>query len=272
MLGDLENMGADWYAQRGFTSEMIRRARTWYLQFLPEPGDLLDVGCGRGEFLDAASDANHQVTGVDHDPSMIAAAGHLKIHESNVLDYLQTTPKLYDAITAFHVIEHLEIRDASAFIQLAADRLRPGGRLIIATQNPGSLPTIAHEFWRDPTHVRPYDLELIEYLTNTSGLTTESAAVNPESERGLPVNLDDLSLSSIPKVLASQDEESVVSRWVAGRLASSSYGKNLERTLHETTDSLLHTRQELDRIAGLLRRFLEVAYEPSEIYVVAQHR
>ena len=255
MLGDLENMGADWYAQRGFTSEMVRRARTWYLQFLPEPGELLDVGCGRGEFLAAASEANHH-----------------KIHESNVLDYLQTTPKLYDAITAFHVIEHLEIRDASAFIQLAADRLRPGGRLIIATPNPGSLPTIAHEFWRDPTHVRPYDLELIEYLTNTSGLTTESAAVNPESERGLPVNLDDLSLSSIPKVLASQDEESVVSRWVAGRLASSSYGKNLERTLHETTDSLLHTRQELDRIAGLLRRFLEVAYEPSEIYVVAQHR
>ena len=263
-------MGADWFTQRRFTTETIRRARAWYLQFLAEPGDLLDVGCGRGEFLTAAANANHRVTGVDHDPSMLAEAGNLPTCESDMLDYLQSTSHAYDTITAFHVIEHLEIRDASAFVSLAADRLRPGGRLIVATPNPGSLPTITHEFWRDPTHVRPYDIELIEYLTNASGLKTESAGVNPESERGLPIDLDDLNLNSPPTVSASPREESAVSRWVAGRLSSSTYGDNLERALHVTTDSLLHTRQELDRIAGALRRFLEVAYEPSEIYVVAR--
>lgn len=263
-------MGADWFTQRGFTTETIRRARAWYLQFLDEPGDLLDVGCGRGEFLTAAASANHRVTGVDHDPSMLAESNNLPICESDVLDYLQSTSHVYDTITAFNVIEHLEIRDASAFVSLAADRLRPGGRLIVATPNPGSLPTIAHEFWRDPTHVRPYDIELIEYLTNASGLQTESAGVNPESERGMPIDLDDLNLSSPPTVPTSPREENAVSRWIAGRLASSTYGDNIERALHTTTDGLLHTRQELDRIAGVLRRFLEVAYEPSEIYVVAR--
>ena len=50
-------MGADWYAQRGFEPETVRRARAWYLRFIPEAGDLLDVGCGRGEFLAAAAEA-----------------------------------------------------------------------------------------------------------------------------------------------------------------------------------------------------------------------
>ena len=264
-------MGADWYAQRGFATETIRQARTWYLRFLPGPGDLLDVGCGRGEFLSAAADAGHRVLGVDHDPDMLAAAHGLPVEQGDVLDFLQSTPARYDAITAFHVIEHLAVQEAEALIRLAADRLRPGGRLIIATPNPGSLPTIAHEFWRDPTHVRPYDRELIEFLTIGSGLETVSAGLNPESERGLPVDLADLALQPPTRSDgASSPSDSPASRWVAGRLAKSDYGQDLERAIHDVADGLLHTRQEVARIAGVLRRFLEVAYEPSELYVVAR--
>jgi len=150
-------------------------------------------------------------------------------------------------------------------------RLRPGGRLIVATPNPGSLPTIAHEFWRDPTHVRPYDRELIEFLTSGSGLETVSAGHNPESERGLPVNLADLALQPPTRThAASGPSDSPASRWVAGRLANSDYGRNLEGAIHEVADGLSHTRQEVARIAGVLRRFLEVAYEPSELFVVAR--
>ena len=158
-------MGADWYKQRGFATETVRHARAWYLRFIPQPGDLLDLGCGRGEFLAAAAKAGHRVLGLDHDQAMLAEARELPVRQADALDFLQSTPNRYDVITAFHVIEHLAVREAEAMIRLAADRLRPGGRLIIATPNPGSLPTIAHEFWRDPTHVRPYDRELIEFLT-----------------------------------------------------------------------------------------------------------
>lgn len=264
-------MGADWYAQRGFATETVRHARAWYLRFLSEPGDLLDVGCGRGEFLAAAADAGHRVLGVDHDPDMLAEARGMPIEQGDVLDFLQSTPARYDAITAFHVIEHLAVREAAALIRLAADRLRPGGRLIVATPNPGSLPTIAHEFWRDPTHVRPYDRELIEFLTSGSGLETVSAGHNPESERGLPVNLADLALQPPTRPhAASSPSDSPASRWVAGRLANSDYGRNLEGVIHEVADGLSHTRQEVARIAGVLRRFLEVAYEPSELFVVAR--
>ncbi|MYD92603.1 MAG: methyltransferase domain-containing protein [Chloroflexi bacterium] len=264
-------MGADWYAQRGFAAETVRQARAWYLRFLPEPGDLLDVGCGRGEFLTAAAEAGHRVLGLDHDQAMLAEARGLPVREADALDFLQSTPDRYDSITAFHVIEHLGVREAEALIRLAADRLRPDGRLIIATPNPGSLPTIAHEFWRDPTHVRPYDRDLIEFLTTGAGLEAVSAGVNPESERGLPVDLADLGLQPpTPAGGTPNPSASPASRWVAARLADSDYGRNLERAIHDISDGLLHTRQELERIANVLRRFLEVAYEPSELYVVAR--
>ena len=264
-------MGADWYAQRGFEPETVRRARAWYLRFIPEAGDLLDVGCGRGEFLAAAAEAGHRVLGLDHDGAMLAEARGLPVRQGDALDFLQSTADHYDAITAFHVVEHLAVRETAALIRLAADRLRSGGRLILATPNPGSLPTIAHEFWRDPTHVRPYDRELIEFLTVGCGLETVAAGVNPESERGLPVDLADLGLTPrTPPGRPSDQSESRASRWVAARLADSGYGRDLEHAIHEVSDGLLHTRQELARVAGVLRRFLEVAYEPSELYVVAR--
>ena len=264
-------MGADWYEQRGFAEETVRHARTWYLRFIPQPGCLLDVGCGRGEFLSAAAEAGHQVLGLDHDPEMLAQVGGLPVHRGDALDFLQSTPDRYDTITAFHVIEHLAVREAGALVHLASDRLRPGGRLIVATPNPGSLPTIAHEFWRDPTHIRPYDRELVEYLTNGAGLETVAAGINPESERGLPVDLADLGLTPpVAPEVVSDPSDTHASRWVAARLANSSYGHDLERAIHEISDGLLHTRQELARVAGVLRRFLEVAYEPSELFVVAR--
>ena len=47
-------------------------------------------------------------------------------------------------------------------------------------------------------------------------------------------------------------------------------GRALERAIHAATDGLQHTREELARVAGVVRRFLEVAHEPCEIYVVAR--
>ncbi len=265
-------MGADWYGYRGFSPHTVRRARAWYLRVLPDPGALLDVGCGRGEFLAAAAAAGHQVLGLDHDPRMLAAARGLPVVEADALDFLQSTPDRFDAITAFHVIEHLTVQDAAALIRLAADRLPPGGRLVLATPNPGSLPTIAHEFWRDPTHVRPYDVELMEFLTLDAGLETVAAGVNPESERGLPVDLDDLALSDPPppEPLPPPDRGARAPRWVAGQFARSSYARDLERAIHTAADGVQHTRQELARVAGVLRRFLDVAYEPSEIFIAAR--
>lgn len=264
-------MAADWYAFREFDPEMVRAARAWYARFLPSAGRILDVGCGRGEFLDVAAAAGLETHGVDLDPSMLAHAGAHQVTAAEALDYLQSLPETFDVVSALHVIEHFPVEEGAALVRLGGSRLVLGGALIVATPNPGSLPTIAHEFWKDPTHVRPYDVELLEFLCRDAGLEVQASGVNPTSARGLPVTLDDLDITEGASAddNAGPDEDRVT-RWVGGRVARTRYAADLEAALHAVSAELRHTRDELTRVAGIVRRGLEVAYEPSEIYVVAR--
>jgi len=264
-------MAADWYAFREFDAQVVRDARAWYARFLPSAGRILDVGCGRGEFLDVAADAGLETHGVDLDPAMLAHAGAHQTVEAEALDYLQSTPETFDVVSALHVIEHLPVDQGAALVRLGGGRLVPGGSLIVATPNPGSLPTIAHEFWKDPTHVRPYDVELLEFLCRDAGLDVQASGVNPTSARGLPVTLDDLDITDdpSPKGCVPPDEDRLT-RWMGGRVARTRYAADLEAALHQVSAQLRHTRDELTQLAAIARRALEVAYEPSEIFVVAR--
>lgn len=265
-------IGTSWYKFRGFTPETVRAARVWYTRFLPPTGRLLDIGCGRGEFLDVAAEAGLEVEGVDLDAAMVAKVSRHRVHTGDALDFLQSTSTRFDALSALHVVEHLAPDRAAALIRLAAAVLEPGGPLILATPNPGSLPTIAHEFWRDPTHVRPYDTELLAFLCHEAGLDDIESGVNPEAQRGLPVNLDDLQTLPLDTTSeeAATEPEGHLARLLGGQVAKSRYAHDLERAVHRVASDVGHTRDELARIANILRRFLEVAYEPSEVYVVAR--
>ncbi len=264
-------MSSSWYDFREFSRETVRTAREWYSRFLPREGGLLDVGCGRGEFLDIGAQAGLRVEGVDLDAAMLARVRDHAVVEADALDFLQSTESRWDVISALHVVEHLAIDQAAALIRLAAGRLNAGGKLILASPNPGSLPTIAHEFWRDPTHVRPYDLELLTFLCGEAGLRIESAGVNPESERGMPVTLSDLDLTPPPPAPAEEraPADSPATRWLARRVSDSEYARDIEAAIHRVAMDVEHTRDEMRRVAGILRRVLEVVYEPSELYVVA---
>jgi len=264
-------VGAAWYEYRGFDRDTVRRARAWYGQFLPPDGALLDVGCGRGEFLDVAAAAGLCVEGVDADPAMLAGVRTHRVHQSDVLDFLQAASARFDVITAFHVVEHWDVTATAAFVRHSAACLTPGGRLIVATPNPGSLPTSAHEFWRDPTHVRPYDVELLAFLAHQAGLRVLASGVNPAAERGLPVDLADMDLTPHDHPPAEEGEraDAPLRRWLGGQVAGGSYGRDLHAAIHRVAAELAHTRAELARISGVVRRALEVAYEPSEVYLVA---
>ena len=250
----------------------MHAARRWYARFLPTEGRLLDLGCGRGEFLDIGHAAGLRVEGVDGDAAMLAHVQTHVVHQQDVLDFLQSTPDSYESISALHLVEHLEVDRTATLIRLAASQLASGGVLVLATPNPGSLPTITHEFWRDPTHTRPYDVELLAFLCRQAGLDVTDAGTNPESERGLPVELDDLRLRppAPPDERERGSRPGAPARWIGGQVAGSTYGRDLEDAIHRLRIEHEHTRDELERIAGLLGRFLDVAYQPSEIYVVAR--
>lgn len=102
-----------------------------------DTGRLLDVGCGKGRFLAAARDAGWDAVGIEfaHASAEAARANGVEVHESDFLEV--SMPGDFDAVTMWHVLEHLP--DPAAAVARAADLVRPGGRVVISVPNIDSL-------------------------------------------------------------------------------------------------------------------------------------
>ena len=101
-------MCAKWYAQRGFTTESVRKARSWYLRFIPECGNLLDLGCGRGEFLGNFQELGLDVCGVDISPEASAFAKGFTVEVCDVENEpLPFDDNTFDVLYSKSFVEHL---------------------------------------------------------------------------------------------------------------------------------------------------------------------
>jgi SAM-dependent methyltransferase len=133
---------------------------------------VLDVGCGRGEFLAALANEGIDGTGVDIDVGMVEAAraAGVDAHHADALTYLEAAPEArYGAICAIQVVEHLDFDTLLRLVDLAASRLRPGGVFIAETPNPSALFVLGNTFLLDPSHVRPIHPSLLVFLCERAG-------------------------------------------------------------------------------------------------------
>jgi SAM-dependent methyltransferase len=186
-----EEIESRYYTSQGFDPEHSRVVRSHYLQFVEGRELLVELGCGRGEFLEVAKDKVARVVGVDVDPDMVKqveAAGFEAVH-SDVLEYLRTTDHRPDAVFLAHLIEHLAVDDAFAMLQQAAAVIPPGGVIIIVTPNPACLANLTNDFWSDPTHQRLYTLDLLAFLLDQTGFDVRAADGNPVDVPGPPPEL-----------------------------------------------------------------------------------
>ena len=155
----------------------IRERQRTYLPLLAGHNPVLDVGCGRGEFLDLLAEAHIPAIGLDLDEGMVArtrAKGHQVVH-IDALEYLRNTdPQSFGVIFAAQVIEHLSYDELLDFLRLARHALQPGGLLITETVNPHALPAFK-TFWTDLTHHNPIFPEVLTILCHLTGY--HSAAV-----------------------------------------------------------------------------------------------
>ena len=163
---------------RGSREDIKDRLRD-YLPKLAEAGigsqamPLLDVGCGRGEWLELLRERDWQVSGVDLNRVLVAMCQErgLPVIEADAIDFLRTLPEAsLGAVTAFHLIEHLPLPRLIDFLDATVRALKPGGVAIFETPNPNNVFVSSRYFYLDPTHRHPIPPALGQFLAEARGL------------------------------------------------------------------------------------------------------
>ena len=148
--------------------EYVRRAR--------ENQPVLDIGCGRGEFLDACKAAQIEAKGFDINERSVA-----DLQKRGLDVNIAGIPECFEGIKhgsigsvlAMHVVEHLPVEHLFALFAQAARVLRPGGLLMIETPNAESIAVSSTDFWRDPTHIAPRHPAALTLLAREHGFAIE---------------------------------------------------------------------------------------------------
>ena len=178
---------------RGPRSLILERQQQ-YVDTFREAAPVLDVGCGRGEFLALLREAGVEARGVDLDADMVAfcRSEGFDVEQADAIDYLgRLDERSLGGIFAAQVVEHLEPGPLTAFLDLAASRLRPGGVLLLETINPLSLFALRNYF-ADLTHAQPLIPETLSLLVKQAGFgEVEIRFLNELGEQQLlePVDL-----------------------------------------------------------------------------------
>jgi O-antigen chain-terminating methyltransferase len=178
---------------RGSPAE-VRESIAEYVRLAHDAQPVIDVGCGRGEWLEQLRDAGIEAYGVDINAVVVerCQALGLDVREADALVHLREIPEgSARAITSFHVVEHLSLDTLIGLIDAALVALQPGGVLIFETPNPTNVNVGAASFYLDPTHLKPLHPQFLEFLVAQRGFAdAEVRYLNIED--GPSLSVDDL--------------------------------------------------------------------------------
>jgi 2-polyprenyl-3-methyl-5-hydroxy-6-metoxy-1,4-benzoquinol methylase len=174
------------------SQELIRARQIEYLPYFQGASDVLDIGCGRGEFLELLREKGVTGRGLDvnHEMVEVCLARGLNVSEGDALSYLQQQPdSSLGGLIALQVVEHLEPSYLMEMLDVAYHKLRPGSHLILETINVASWYAFFSSYIRDLTHVRPLHPDTLSYLLTASGFQRVSvrySAPFPQDEKLQP--------------------------------------------------------------------------------------
>jgi 2-polyprenyl-3-methyl-5-hydroxy-6-metoxy-1,4-benzoquinol methylase len=156
---------------RGPEEEIRDRQRHYVLRFAGS-APVLDLGCGRGEFLEAARDAGLAASGIDQSEECVALCRSKGLHaeKADLFAYLDAlADQSLGGIYCSQVVEHIDPYRLPDLIVLMAKKLRAGALAIIETPNPECLAIFATHFFLDPTHTRPVPARLLGFYMEEAG-------------------------------------------------------------------------------------------------------
>ena len=163
------------------SSDEIRKRQQRYLDAIrasvTRSGGLpvLDLGCGRGEFLDLLAEFSINASGVDGSQIFVTEGRErgLSIDQNDALKAVSTHDDMsLSAISIFHLVEHLPMDYLADLLAECARVLHPEGVLLIETPNCASLSVTGGTFWIDPTHIRPLHPEVLRFLIDRAGFSS----------------------------------------------------------------------------------------------------
>jgi 2-polyprenyl-3-methyl-5-hydroxy-6-metoxy-1,4-benzoquinol methylase len=155
------------------TEEHVKSGQRFYLPYFAGCKEVLDIGCGRGEFLELMRESGVPARGIDLNPEAVELC-RVKSLQAEVADLFAYLDGLddgsLDGIFSAQVVEHLPSGRIPEMIRLAARKLARGGVLAIETPNPACLAIFATHFYLDPTHTHPVPYALLEFYMQECGL------------------------------------------------------------------------------------------------------
>lgn len=154
------------------TEEAIRAAQVAYAREFEGAADVLDLGCGRGEFLEAAKAGGVNARGIDLNREAVAlcVAKGLKAEVADLFGHLESLPeRSLGGVYCSQVIEHLPPEKLPQLVTLLGAKLRPGAKAIFETPNPECLAIFSTHFYLDPTHTRPVPPALLVFYLEEVG-------------------------------------------------------------------------------------------------------
>jgi len=175
------------------SEDAIRSRLASYVPYFEGQTDVLDIGCGRGQFLDLLRQNGIPAWGIDlnHEMVEVSRARGLDVTEGDALGLLGTlADNSLGGIFASQVVEHLPPPYLMRLLETAMHKVRPGGLVILETINPACWLAFFESFIRDVTHVWPLHPDTLQYLLRVSGfqrVTIEFRSPVAESARLQPV-------------------------------------------------------------------------------------
>jgi O-antigen chain-terminating methyltransferase len=201
--------------------ERIKERQELYLDYLASAGagsataPVIDLGCGRGEWLELLAEHGCIARGVDGNRLMVEEnrTRGLDVVEGDVVKYLMGLPDAsVGMLTGFHIIEHLPFGVLVQILDECHRVLRPHGCVVFETPNPENLVVGAYTFYFDPTHRNPIPPQLAQFLLEHRGFEqVEILRLHPRADEGLDQALLD-------KWFRSATDYAVIG-WKGGRSA-----------------------------------------------------
>ncbi|MGY1449131.1 methyltransferase domain-containing protein [Pseudomonas chlororaphis] len=264
--------------------ESIHERQQVYVPFLEPLKQLypecraVDLGCGRGEWLEILTQTGFKPLGVDLDTGMLDACNALglPVEKGDALEMLKSLPdESLTVVTGFHIAEHIPFEDLKVLVVETLRVLKPAGLLILETPNSENLVVGTQTFYLDPTHERPIPHLLLSFLTEYSGFSRskllrlqESTALAKGGGVGL---MDVLHGVSLDYAIIAQKRASLEQMEKFDAIFAQDYGLSLETLARRYDAQLARWMEQSDAVSVELREQLDHVKQRSQQLEIFVH-